>query len=260
MQKDRLDFGPFSLQQVKAQVEQGVFRGDNLIVDMDSGARQKIMDHPQLGDFARSSERRLEHARRVQAEHVHENVERKQYKAFLLIIGAAVVLVAVGLGIFLKNRRAAGEGELASRAGDADIDEFLKGVKVDFPSSKRPTARRGGRASGSKGDPFNTTTNLGDVSQGGDEAILSDRVIQSVMMTNYRKLVPCIMDERRRSPGLNDMDLEFIVTGAGKVSAVKVNGQQQGPFASCVLGRMQSFNFPKYDGSRTIASWSMAVR
>jgi serine/threonine-protein kinase len=260
VQKDRLDFGPFSLQQVKAQIEQGVFRGENLIVDMDSGARQKIMDHPQLGDFARSSERRQEHARRVQAEHVHEKVERKKYKAFVLIIGAAVVIVGAGLGLFLMNRRAAQESALASRAGEADIDEFLKGVKVDFPSSKRPTARRAGRGSGSKGDPFNSATNLGDVSQGKDEAILSDRVIQTVMMGNYRKLVPCIMDERRRSPGLSDMDLEFIVTGSGKVSAVKVNGQQQGPFASCVLGRMQSFNFPKYDGSKTIASWSMAVR
>ena len=260
VQKDRLDFGPFSLAQVKAQIEQGVFRGDNLIVDMDSGARQKIMDHPQLGEFARSSERRLEHARRVQAEHVHEKVERKKYKAFVLIIGAAVLVLAVGLGIWLKNREAARQGELASRVGEGDIDEFLKGVKVDFPSSKRPTARRGGRASGKGGDPFNTTTNLGDVTQGGEEAILSDRVIQNVMMTNYRKLVPCIMDERRRSPGLSDMDLEFIVLGSGRVSAVKVNGQQGGPFASCVLGRMQSFNFPKYDGSRTIASWSMAVR
>jgi len=260
VQKDRLDFGPFSLQQVKAQIEQGVFRGDNLIVDMDSGARQKIMEHPQLGDFARSSERRLEHTRRVQAEHVHEKVERKKYKAFVLIIGAAVLVLAVGLGIWLKNRGAAQESELASRVGEGDIDEFLKGVKVDFPSSKRPSARRGGRASSKGGDPFNTTTNLGDVTQGGEEAILSDRVIQSVMMSNYRKLVPCIMDERRRSAGLTDMDLEFIVTGSGKVSAVKVNGQQQGPFPSCILSRMQSFNFPKYDGSRTIASWSMAVR
>ena len=70
------------------------------------------------------------------------------------------------------------------------------------------------------------------------------------MMGNYRKLVPCLMDEKRRSPGLKDMDLEFIVAGNGKVSAVKVNGQRQGPFSGCVLNRMQSFNFPKYNGSR----------
>ena len=260
VQKDRLDFGPFSLQQLKTQIEQGVFRADNLIVDMDSGERQKIVDHPQLGEFARNSERRLEHTRRVQAEHAHESVERKKVKAFVVIIGGALVLVGSLLTLYLRNRRAAGDGELASRAGEADVDAFLKGVKVDFPDNKRPTARRAGRGGGVKGDPFSTTTHLGDVSQEGKDAILSDRVIQSVMMANYRKLIPCVMEERRRNPSVSAMDLEFMVTGDGKVPAVKVNGDLNGAFPSCVLRHMRSFNFPKYDGSRTIASWSMSVR
>ena len=78
-------------------------------------------------------------------------------------------------------------------------------------------------------------------------------------MANYRKLVPCIMDERRRNPGLSDMDLEFIVTRHRQ--GLRREGQRpaKGPFAGCVLGRMQSFNFPKYDGSKTIASWSMSL-
>jgi serine/threonine-protein kinase len=261
IQKDKLDFGPFSLQQIKAQLEKGTFRGDNLIVDMDSGARQKIVDHPQLGDFARSAERRLEQQRRVQAEHAHENVERKKSRATLFILGGAVIVVLGGLGLFLAKRESAKESELASRAGEADVDEFLKAIKVDFPTTKRPTSRRVSRGGGGKtDDPFSTTQNLGDVSQGGAEEILSDSQIQAVMMNNYRKLVPCIMDERRRNPGLGEMDLEFLVTGAGKVTAVKVNGQQKGPFPSCVLGRMASFPFPKYNGSKTIASWSMAMR
>jgi hypothetical protein len=260
VQKDKLDFGPFSLAQVKAQIAEGVFRGDNLIVDMDSGARQKILEHPQLSDFSRDAERRLEHTRRVQAEHAHQHVERKKGRAFKLIIGAALLVVGGGLSLYLSQRQAADESELASRVGDADVEAFLKGVKVDFPSSKRPTTRRAARGGGSGADPFSTTTNLGDVTQGGADNVLSDRIIQSVMMGNYRKLVPCIMDARRKNPGLSDMDLEFIVTGAGKVSAVKVNGEQGGSFAGCVLARMQSFNFPKYDGSKTIASWSMSVR
>lgn len=261
LQKDKLDFGPFSIQQIKAQLEKGAFRSDDLVVDMDSGARQKIVDHPQLGDFARQAERRLEHQRRVQAEHAHENVERKKSRATLFIIGGAVILLAGGLAIFLARRESAKEGELASRVGEADVDEFLKAIKVDFPIAKRPTARRVSRGPGGKmDDPFGGVTNMGDVSQGASEEILSDNVIQGVMMGNYRKLVPCIMDERRRNPGLGEMDLEFLVTGSGKVTAVKVNGQQKGAFPSCVLGRMASFPFPKYNGSRTIASWSMAMR
>ena len=153
LQKDRLDFGPFSLEQVKHQIAEGHFRGDNLIVDMDSGARQKIIDHPQLGDFARQAERRLEQVRRMRAEQVHHTVERKKHRAMLLIIGAAVVVLGSGLTFFLMNRQAAREGELASRVGEADVDAFLKGVKVDFPRSQRPAVRRASRAA-SRDDPF----------------------------------------------------------------------------------------------------------
>jgi len=68
------------------------------------------------------------------------------------------------------------------------------------------------------------------------------------------------MQERHKTPGLSDIALDFVVRGTGKVSAVKVNGQHGGPFAGCVLGRMQSFGFPKFNGSKTIASWSMQMR
>jgi serine/threonine protein kinase len=257
VQKDKLDFGPFSLQQVMAQIEQGAFRSDDLIVDMDSGARQKVKDHPQLGEFARAAERRLEQTRRAQAEQATETVERKKSRFTTFIIGAAVLVLGTGLGLYLKNRKAAEEGELASRVGEADIDAFLKGVKIDFPKKERSTRRAARGGGGGKDDPFNSVTNLGDVSSGDSEQILSDNVIQGVMMANYRKLVPCVMDERRRSPGLAEMDLEFVVSG-GKVAAVKVNGQRSGAFPGCLLQRMQSFGFPK--SGKTIASWSMAMR
>jgi hypothetical protein len=65
------------------------------------------------------------------------------------------------------------------------------------------------------------------------------------------------MDEKRRSAGLSEMDLEFVVSG-GKVAAVKVNGQRSGAFPGCLLQRMQSFGFPK--SGKTVASWSMAMR
>jgi eukaryotic-like serine/threonine-protein kinase len=259
VQKDRLDFGPFSLQQVMTQLSQGVFRSSDIIVDMDSGARKKIKEHAQLAEFAVTAERRLEQARRAQAEQNTESVERKKSRAMLFIIGGAVIALSAGLGLYLTNRKDAQQAVLASRVGEADIDQFLKNVKLDFPTSRRPAARRAARG-GSKDDPFSSATVLGDVTQAGGDEILGDNVIQKVMMANYRKLVPCIMEEKRRSPGLSDVDFEFVVLGSGKVSAVKVNGQRNGPFPGCVLGRMQSFDFPKYNGSKTIASWSMSLR
>jgi hypothetical protein len=79
-------------------------------------------------------------------------------------------------------------------------------------------------------------------------------------MGNYRKLIPCIMQERHRNSALNDIDVEFVVLGSGKVSAVRVNGQRSGPFPGCVLDRMQSFGFPSFNGKKTVASWSLSMR
>jgi hypothetical protein len=258
IQKDKLDYGPFSLAQLMAQIERGIFGADHLIVDIDSGERQKVKDHPLLGAFALDAERRLEVVRRAKAEEVHVTVERKKSRVTLLIVGTAVLAVMAGLTVYLMQRRAASDDELASRIGEGDVDEFLKNVRLNFTPQKKATpAHR--PPSGGK-DDFNTATSLGDVTQGGGDEVLSDAKVQQVMMGNYRKLIPCIMQERRHNSALNDIDVEFVVLGSGKVSAVRVNGQRNGTFPACVLGRMQSFGFPSYNGKKTVASWSLSMR
>jgi hypothetical protein len=260
IQKDRLDYGPFSLAQLMVQIERGAFGADHLIVDIDSGERQKVKDHPLLGEFALDAERRLEVVRRARAEEVHVTVERKKSRATLLIIGGAVVTLGVALTVYLTQRRAAEDGEMASRLGEEDVDQFLKNVKLNFTPAKKPTTARRGASGGGGKDEFNTATTLGDVTQGGGDDVLSDAKVQQVMMGNYRKLIPCIMQERRHNPGLTDIDVEFVVQGSGKVSAVRVNGQRAGAFPGCVLGRMQSFGFPSFNGKRTVASWSLSMK
>jgi hypothetical protein len=260
IQKDRLDYGPFSLAQLMAQVERGVFGAEHLIVDIDSGERQKIKDHPHLGQFALDAERRLEAARRARAEDAHVTDERKKSRLTLFISGAAVLVVLGGLTVYLLQRHAASDEELVSRISDGDVDEFLKNVKLEFTPQKKAAAARRPAASGGKNDDFNTATSLGDVTQGGGDAVLSDAKVQQVMMGNYRKLIPCVMQEKHHNAGLTDIEVEFVVLGTGKVSAVRVNGQHNGPFPACVLARMQTFGFPSYAGKKTVASWSLSLR
>ena len=76
IQKDRLDFGPFSLAQIRAQIGRGEILGEHMIVDSDTGARKKVKDFPALRDFARNSERQLEQTRRAHAEIKHEKSEK----------------------------------------------------------------------------------------------------------------------------------------------------------------------------------------
>jgi hypothetical protein len=263
IQKDKLDFGPFSLAQIRAQIERGEIQGEHMIVDSDTGARKRVKDFPALKEFTKVAERRLEQMRRAKAEHSHEATEKKKSVATMLIVGVALAVVGGGAALYLMSRKAADGGQLASREEEAEVDSFLKDVKLNFQTAHVAKRGSGGHHSsgGGAGDEFNNDMNMGDVTAaGGGDETLDDGVIQRVMMGNYRSLVPCLMAEKHKNPGLSEMSLDFVVRGSGKVSAVKVNGQRGGAFPSCVLGRMQSFKFPSFHGSKTIASWSMSVR
>jgi serine/threonine protein kinase len=259
IQKDKLDFGPFSLAQVMAQMDKGIFNGDDVIVDVDSGDRQRIREHPQLVEFTRLNERRLEAQRRAQAERTHEHVERKKGRWTFLIIGTAVVALAGGLAWFIHKRVASKDDVLASRVSEADVDAFLKDVKISFPEHKRGV-RRSGPGAGPGGvagraEDFTNNMDLGDVSQGGGDAILDEGTIDKVMHANYRRLVPCIMGK-----GVPTIEVDFVVQPTGRVKAVRVNGQGKGPLPMCILNQMQAFGFPAYKGKNTIANWSMSIR
>lgn len=263
--KENLDFGPFSMVQVRAQIERGEILADHLIIDNDSGAKTRVRDIPGLGVMAKHAGRRIEATRRAQAEQRSEKSEKKKSLFTGVVVTLVLLVVAAGAGIFLLTRHDTSGGHLASREEEAEIDNFLKGVKIDVskavvrraPSGGGHHAPGGGNLSGGSADDFNNDSNFGDVGKGlneGDQT-LDDDQIQNTMMANYRKLIPCIV----HSPGVTNIALEFAVRGNGKVSAVKVNGQRTGALPACMLGRMQSFNFPKFNGSKTIASWSMSM-
>jgi eukaryotic-like serine/threonine-protein kinase len=256
IQKDRLDFGPFSLAQIRAQIQRGEIVGDHMIVDSDTGARKKVKDFPALRDFARHSERQIEQNRRAHAEVRHERSEKAKRAFTMLIVSIAVLVIGAGGGWYILTRKAADKATLAERSEDAEIDAFLKDVKLSFQkvSTVKHGHRGGGGSLAGDGD-FSNDANFGDASKhsaGGDET-LDDQVIEEVMSRHYRGLIPCLMHS-----GAGEMSLDFVIRGTGKVSAVKVNGQKSGSFANCVLGRMPTF--PKFNGNKTIASWSMAVR
>jgi hypothetical protein len=263
IQKDKLDFGPFSLAQVRAQISRGEILGEHMIVDSDTGARKKVKDFAPLREFTKTSERHREQNRRAAADQKLERADGKKRTVtffFTMIFLAAAV---GGVFFFVWTRKTDQGPKLAARSEDAEVDAFLKDVKLSFQSAHAQKRGSGGHhaSSGNKAEDaeFNNDANFGDASKyasAGDET-LDDGVIEETMMHHYRGLVPCLMAERKHNPGLTEMSLDFVVRGTGKVSAVKVNGQK-GAFASCVLSRMPMF--PKFNGVKTIASWSMSMR
>ena len=64
IQKNKLDYGFFSFNDVKVQIRVGDIAGNDYIVDTGSGERQKVKDHSFLGDYFAGVEPRADRRRR----------------------------------------------------------------------------------------------------------------------------------------------------------------------------------------------------
>jgi serine/threonine-protein kinase len=261
IQKDKLDFGPFNLRDVKAQIEGGKILGEHIIVDTESGERRRVKDHPQLRDQVIAAER--EHAEKQREATEADERRRHKGKVVSLLMAMLVVIVGVlgGGGYYGKTHHWFEQKVVKEVVHDNDLD-FLKGIeislKVDPPSPKKHTTRRPKK--GGKPGEFEEVTNLGDASEGGGDETLDQAVVQRVMTQNFKVLVGCIGEERRRNPSLHTVEMDFIIRGTGNVSAVKVNGQTGTPVSNCMYGKMQAVAFPKFNGQKTHASFTLALK
>jgi serine/threonine-protein kinase len=260
IQKDKLDFGPFNMRDVRSQIESGKILPEHVIIDTENGERRKVKDHPQLRQLVLDADARNSEKMREEAEAADRRKHRGKVVTLLGMIAAIVIVGGGAVGWYVMHMKPKVVREVIHDGADLD---FLKGVeitmKVDPPAPKKPHGGHHQKPGGKPGE-FDDTTNLGDASEGGGDETLDQSVVQRVMTQNFKVLVGCISEERRRNPSLRNVDMDFIIKGTGNVSAVKVNGQTGTPIAGCMYGKMQSVAFPKFNGSKTHASFSLALK
>jgi hypothetical protein len=260
IQKDRMDFGPFSMREVRSQVEGGKILGEHTIVDTETQERRKVRDHPQLRELVLETGAKLAEKERQE----QEDADRRRHRGRVVsVLGAmfVVVVATLGGGYYYGLKHHWWEQKIVRQVVQNQDLDFLKNIeismKVDPPVKK--TTRRVPKKGGKPGE-FDEVTNLGDASSEGGDETLDQAVVQRVMSQNFRVLVGCIQEERRRNPGMKTVDMDFIIKGTGLVSAVKVNGQTGTPVAGCMYGKMQTVTFPKFNGAKTHASFSLALK
>jgi hypothetical protein len=256
---DKLDHGPFSMRDVRMQIEDGKILGEHLIIDTETGEKRRVRDFGALRDLVLTAE--TKHAEKARVDQDHS--DRRKHRATLVRRLTYLMVLVLGVGGFVAYRYKPWEKRvekvIIKEAADFD---FLKGVeinlKVDPPAPKK-TTKRVPRKNGKPGE-FDEVTNLGDASGDGGDETLDQATVQRVMSQNFKVLVGCIAEERRRNPGLHQVDMDFIIKGTGLVSAVKVNGQTGTPVAGCMYGKMQSVAFPKFNGTKTHAAFSLTLK
>jgi serine/threonine-protein kinase len=257
IQKDKLDFGPFSLRDVRAQIEQGKILGEHTIIDTETGERRRVKDHPALRQLAIESEGKMAEQQREAGERAERTKQRGRVVTILAIIMVVVLGVGGGVTWYVLTMKPKTEKVIVH---DQENLDFLKdltiNMKVDPPPAKRP----GGKKKSGGKNAYSDTTNLGDATGDAGDETLDQNQVQRVMQQNFKVLVGCISEERRRNPSLKTIDMDFTIKGSGQVDGVQVNGSKSSIFANCMFGKMQSVSFPKFNGSKTHANFSLALK
>ena len=253
--KGRLDYGPFSLADIVAQIEKGEIVAGNLIMDKDTGARSDVGAHPLLGPMVDAARQRLDDARRAQAEVAVQRKDKKRGALLygLIVLGLAAVAAAVYL-IIASTREAKQE----KIDGVSAIEGASLKVTVSMPKKPPPPPRGAGRRPGGGGNVRQGNEDLSlDMSDEGDEGgeTLSMDRVYAVYSKHGGQLGGCLA-----STGEGAANIYINIDGkSGRVSFVRINGKTSGPLFNCLARVLRGMKFPSIDGPRTRAEFDIAM-
>lgn len=254
--KGRLDYGPFSLADVVAQIEKGEIVAGNIIMDKDTGARSDVGEHPLLGPIVDAARQRLDDQRRAQAEVKAQSAEKKRGAMLYGVIGAGVLGAAIAVYFIINAVRS--DDDKKSVAAVSQLEGAELQVTVSMP--KAPPARKrargtGGVRGGGGAGKYDDTLAL-DLSDDNDETeTLSMSKVFAVYSKYGNQLGRCL-----QKTGTGQANIGIIIGGpTGKVTGVKVNGQTSGALHQCIWGVMSKMQFPKINGPRTRAEFDIGL-
>ncbi len=253
--KGRLDYGPFSLADVVAQIEKGEIVAGNIIMDKDTGARGDVGEHPLLGPIVDAARQRMDDQRRAQAEAKVQSAQTKKGAVVYGFIALGVIGAAVAVWFIIQQVR--GDDGKKTVAGVSQLEGSKLDVKISMP--KVPPAKKRARTGGGGGGAIkdNYSENLAlDLSDDSDETetLGMDKVF-AVYSSYGRQLGGCLA-----SNGGGSANIGIIIDGpSGRVRWVKVNGQQSGGLYNCINRVMRGMQFPKINGPRTRAEFDIGV-
>ncbi len=262
IQKGKLDFGPFSFAQIKQQIAADQIEPQHVMIDNENGQRGRVDDHPLLHDLVMAAVQRRDDARRANAEHHVVTADKRKGTTLYAVIGVGVIALVVGGYFIVEAVKGGDKKKQTAEIASLETSELNFTIKLaDQP--KRPPRdpnRKAGprvpRAAGSSGGGggFDEALDLGSAEDGEESETLANSDINPVLQRYGGKLGRCLGGGNGRHA-----NIEFIIKGNGKVSAVRVNGQEGGPLTTCIRGSMTAMQFPTFNGPRTRASFDISL-
>lgn len=269
--KAGLDHGPFSGRELVALIGKGEFVGGDGLLNMDTGERKKISEHPDFAEFAEQWRLKKQSIDEQQALVQSAKTEKVGNAAKFLVAGAVFVAAAlVAVGFFL-SRQAESEEEIASanladlyERGEVEI-EGTAGILEEPPRRAGGGRRPGGGGGGGGGgagrsyeDAMNEVVDIGDATGSGGEARLSPAQVAGVMNGHIDSFFGCVSAELRGGRSLGRVRIDMAIGGSGAVmgSSVRAGSPE---FQRCVQGRVAAIRFPSFSAPRMGASFSFSA-
>jgi hypothetical protein len=253
--RNRMDYGPFSLTDVIAQIERGEVSAGHFIQDKDSGARTDVADHPLLGPMVETARQSRDDVRRAQAEVKEQSRDKKRGALLYALIGLGVLAAAAAVTLILRTV-SHDDGDHAI-AGVSALDGASLKVKVSEPKKPVATHHASGGTKRPAGAPASSGQNLTlDLSDDSDETETLDmHAVYGVYSRYGGRLGGCM-----QGSGEHSASIGIIIDGpSGRVTWVKVNDKQAGGLYSCLGGVLRSMQFPRIHGPRTRAEFDIAM-
>ncbi|UJR79803.1 protein kinase domain-containing protein [Sandaracinus amylolyticus] len=265
VQKDKLDHGPFSGRELVQLIAKGEVLGDHGLLNMDTGERRKVADHPDFVEFVEQYRLKKAAADEKQAIVTAAKVEKTSNAVKFMIAGGVLVLIMAGVGIFFLTRQAEQDTQIA----DADLADLYERGQVEIegtagilPDPPRGSGRRGGHRGGRAGAPgtsyedaMSQVVDIGDATGSGGEGRLSPSQVAGVMNGRINSFFPCVGEELRGGRSLGRVRIDMAIAGSGAVlgSSVRAGSPE---FQRCVQGRVAAIRFPSFGAPRMGASYS----
>lgn len=253
--KGKLDYGPFSLADVVAQIETGEIVAGNLIMDKDTGARVDIGAHALLGPMVDAATQRRDDKRRAQAEVAVQRADKSRGVVLYGGIGLGVVGLVAAVYFIVQSMSAAEQDKIESVAA---LEGASLKVKVSEPKRPPPPPKRTGTGRRPSGGGQQGTESLAlDMSDEGDEGgeTLDMGKVYAVYSRYGGALGGCL-----QSTGASAANIYININGPrGRVEFARINGQTSGPLFGCLNRVLRGMKFPAINGPRTRAEFDIAL-
>ena len=247
VQKGRLDYGPYSGQEIREKLCDEEILPEHVVVTIATGVRKKALQHPDFTDFVHEYQRRMELKRREEAEKQTTVQEKRQSRTLKLtvILGLAGI-AAVALSIILYQsvtKESGGRGKrsiggASDLAVETDVGTDMGGpaaaMKAGGARKKRSKSGGGGGGGGSSGEEIKVYAL--------DSLELPRSVINSVVNRDVIMQISgaCI-------PPTGTVVISYQIDGRrGRIrfTSAKLDGEASQKIASCAHGILKNLEFP----------------